>query len=111
MALTPAGEAMPATTAALLHANLAGLTPPVPFQLSHPNPFVSVQDRSLVHTSSIGAYLPVGQNSQAEPVPAEEENLRGSGCQQAAFVVQNSGWVDTHFPVAQSAHASWPAAS
>ena len=81
MALTPAGEAMPATTAALLHASLAGLTPPVPFQLSHPDPFVSVQDRSLVHTTSIGAYLPVGQNSQAEPVPAEEENLRGSGCQ------------------------------
>ena len=110
MALTPAGEAMPATTAALLHASLAGLTPPVPFQLSHRFPFVSSQLWSLAHTTSIGAYLPVGQNSQAEPVPAEEENLRGSGCETSGSV-QNSGWVDTHFPVAQSAHASWPAAS
>ena len=67
---------MPATTAALLHASLAGLTPPVPFQLSHRFPFVSSQLWSLVHTTSIGAYLPVGQNSHAEPVPAEEENLR-----------------------------------
>ena len=85
VALTPAGEAMPATTAALLHANLAGLTPPVPFQLSHRFPFVSSQLWSLVHTTSIGAYLPVGQNSHAEPVPAEEENLRGSGCETSSF--------------------------
>ena len=108
VALTPAGEAMPATAAALLHASLSGLTPPVPFQLSHRFPFVSSQLWSLVHTTSIGAYLPVGQNSHAEPVPAEEENLRQRLSEKQ---LQGVNFGCTHFPVAQSAHASWPAAS